>query len=565
MAARRTLLIVLLVAAVVPYFVNLGATSIIDANEAFYSETPREMIESGNYVSPTFNYEPRLNKPPLSYWVVAAFYRQLGVSLGAARLPIALGAMVILVTAFLLGRQAFSTDAGLIAALTLAATPRMLLFSRRIIIDVYTTMFVGLTLLFFVLAETEPVRRRRWLLAMYVSAALGVLTKGPVAVAIPALVFTVYLAVTGRLRTVTRLMLPTGVLVICGIVLPYYAALYAQQGWDAIASFILSENLARYTEGLGAPDRGPLFYLPVVFADLYFPWSLLLPAAFALGPWTRGLAGRGWARVWGAPDEVEGVSVERVRVLLGLWIILIVVFFSLSRGQQDLYVLPFVVAGAPLVGGLVDGWMRRALPGRLDRFTSGSIGLAGGVLVVLGVASAWFVGGTAGRVHVSGALVAGLLVGAAGIAALAGLARRAPVATLASMAVAVTLAQWVLVTISLPDFERYKPVPQLARAIAQAPGPLPAVGTYRIAVPSLVFYLERHVSELFDEAQLTAFLLGHPDAMCVMRAEDYEVVKDRLPVPTRIMASAPRFDAKLGDFFERGPMPTLVLVSPSGP
>ena len=115
MGGRRILLIGLLVAAVLPYFLNLGATSIIDANEAFYAETPREMIESGNYVSPTFNFEPRLNKPPLSYWVVAAFYSVGGVSLGASRLPIALGAVVIFATAFLLGRQAFSTRAGLLA------------------------------------------------------------------------------------------------------------------------------------------------------------------------------------------------------------------------------------------------------------------------------------------------------------------------------------------------------------------------------------------------------------------------------------------------------------------
>ena len=95
-----------------PYFVNLGATSIIDANEAFYTETPREMIERGDWISTTFNYEPRLNKPPLSYWVVGAFYKVAGVSLGAARLPIALGALVILATVFLSGaRRTRSTPA----------------------------------------------------------------------------------------------------------------------------------------------------------------------------------------------------------------------------------------------------------------------------------------------------------------------------------------------------------------------------------------------------------------------------------------------------------------------
>src|SRR5512136_1467137 len=109
MTGTRALLAAALVAAVLPYFVKLGATSIIDANEAFYAETPREMIESGDYISPAFNYEPRLNKPPLSYWVVAAFYKAFGVSLSAARLPIAIGAMILLATAFLLGRLAFST------------------------------------------------------------------------------------------------------------------------------------------------------------------------------------------------------------------------------------------------------------------------------------------------------------------------------------------------------------------------------------------------------------------------------------------------------------------------
>ena len=76
------LLIVLLVAAVIPFFVNLGDASIWDANEAFYVETPREMIESGDWLNPSFNYEPRFNKPVLSYWIVIGLYKMFGVSVG---------------------------------------------------------------------------------------------------------------------------------------------------------------------------------------------------------------------------------------------------------------------------------------------------------------------------------------------------------------------------------------------------------------------------------------------------------------------------------------------------
>ncbi|MFO7694376.1 MAG: glycosyltransferase family 39 protein [Vicinamibacterales bacterium] len=557
MADRRTLLALILALAAAPYFLNLGATSIIDANEAFYAETPREMIESGNYVSPTFNYEPRLNKPPLSYWVVAAFYRVAGVSLGASRLPIALGAMVIVATAFLLGRQAFSARAGWIAAITLAATPRMLLFSRRIIIDVYTAMFLGLTLLCFLMAEAQPGKRRRWLLAMYVAVGLGILVKGPVAVAVPGLVFLVYLLATRQLRSVGRMMLPAGALIVSAIVVPYYAALYAQEGWDAIASFLFRENLARYAEGVGAPDRGPFFYLPVVVADLYFPWSLLLPAALALVPWKTAARGAADAR-----DQADGGGgAPRSRLLLGLWIVVIVVFFSLSKGQQDLYVLPFVVAGAALVGGLLDQWLAGVSGGRLDRVATGSVALAAGIFVIVGAASAWLAGWPGGRLDIAGVLPAAAVIVAGGVAAILALRRGARPASAAALAVSLIAAHWILVIWALPDFERYKPVPHLARAIEQQPVRPPAVGTYRIAAPSLVFYLRRHVVQMVDEEQLEAFLSGYPDGVCVMPAEDYESIGARLPVPTRVIASAPRFDARLSDFLGRTPPRRLLLVS----
>src|SRR5688500_17888654 len=89
-AWRRTLPGVLLAAAICLYFVGLGSSSIWDANEAFYAETPREMMEAGDYVNPTFNYEPRFNKPVLSYWVVAGFYRVFGISVAVQRIPIAI-------------------------------------------------------------------------------------------------------------------------------------------------------------------------------------------------------------------------------------------------------------------------------------------------------------------------------------------------------------------------------------------------------------------------------------------------------------------------------------------
>ena len=550
MDGRRTLLLVLLALAALPYFVNLGATSIIDANEAFYAETPREMIEAGDYISPTFNYEPRLNKPPLSYWAVAAAYQLAGVSLGAARVPIALGAMVMLATAYLLGRHAFSARAGFIAAVTLAATPRMLLFSRRIIIDVYTAMFLGLTLLAFSMAESRPDHRRRWLAAMYVAVGLGILTKGPVAVVVPALVFLAYVVATGQAAAIRRMMLPAGALIVAAIVVPYYAALYAQEGWDAIASFLFRENLARYTEGVGAPDRGPLFYLPVVFTDLYLPWSLVLPAALALVPWRAATA---------PPGQ------PRARLLLGLWIVVIVVFFSLSNGQQDLYALPFIVAGAALVGGATDAWLAGSLGPRLDRAVTVSVAAMAGILAIIGAAAVWFVSAAGAGFELAGVLPAGLLLVAGAATALGALARGARRGAAVSVLVAMVAVQWVLVVRALPDFERYKPIPHTARAVLSMPKAPSAVGTYKIAAPSLVFYLRRHVDQMFGEEEIGRFFSSHPDGVCVMPAGEHERVRQALPVETRVIARWPRVDVRLGDVIARKPLPEVVLVAAEAP
>ena len=565
MSGRRLYWLLLVVAAL-PYFVNLGATSIIDANEAFYTETPREMLESGDWLNSTFNYEPRFNKPPLSYWAVLGAYKVFGVSLWAARLPIALGALVIVGTALVLGRIAFSPTAGWVAAISLAATPRFLLFARRIIIDVYSAMFLGLALLCFVLAETDPSRRRRWLVLMYVATGFGVLTKGPVAIVIPGLVFPLYLLATGRLASLRRAMLPTGVLIVAAIALPYYAALYLEHGWEYITTFLLRENLARYTEGAGVGiTRGPLFYLPVVFADFYFPWSFVLPVALALAPWRR-LAVWRPAMSGGEPGSAsEAASPADVRLLLGLWIVVIVAFFSFSRGQQDLYVLPFVPAAAALVGGAVAALIGGTASQALVRWTRGAmIGMAG-LLAVLGLAALVFFAWANVPVRLAGGAPAGAGLLATAAAACVLLIRRAYAAGAITAFAGVVVVLWVMVVVGLPDFERYKPVPRLAAVIASQEAKAVRVGTYRVATPSLVFYLQRHIDQMFDERQLQEFLAVDEPRYCVIRDTDYRTVRDQLPSGTRVVASAPRLDIRFVDVLQdASALPELLVITREG-
>lgn len=565
---HRWLLITILAFAVAPYFLSLGASSLWDSNEAFYAETPREMIAAGDYVNPTFNYHVRLNKPPLSYWIVVPFYKLFGVSETSERLPIVLAALVMIATAFGLGRFLFSVDAGLLAAIGLAMSPRFLMFSRRIMIDVYVAMFMALALLLFALANKRPERRRLYLLLMYACLGLGVMTKGPVAAFLPAFVVLVYFAIGRRLGELRRMMIPAGLIVIALIVLPWYLAIYFQHGWGHIENFIINDNVSRYMQPVWGPHRGITFYLPVVIGD-FFPWSVfLLPLCWValrrLRPFMR--------------DAAQPASLERRQwdnyALLLIWIAVIVVFFSLSRSKEDLYVLPIYPAAAALVGSSLSRWYSNKQFPQQGALRWTTFCLA--AIIIAAAAVILFLFDNSTQPY---RLAGTLLIGSAGIIGgiIAAGATILNKTRLAIMTTALTVigCNWVFVLRTLPDFERYRPVRALSEVIASEAGPDALVGYFRAAYPSMVFYLRRPIFEyvalgdpaaarILEQNELKAAFSSGKEVFCLMTASEYEAIRPLLPPETRVLASHPIFKVKLKGILDRGELPRVVLISNKG-
>ena len=559
----RLILPLLLAAAVLPYFVGLGSSSSWDANEAYYVETPREMIERGDYISPTFNYEPRLNKPVLSYWIVAAFYQAFGISVAVERIPIAIGAMVLILTAFFLAAAASDApgarilgypDAAWWAAIGLAIAPRLLMFGRRIFIDIWISAFMGLTLLFFALSERYPERRRLFLLLMYAAVGLGLLTKGPIAALLPGLVCALYLVLHRDLKRVGEMLIPAGILIVLALVVPYYAALYAREGWGPISSFVMGENLARYTDGVGVDSPRPWwFYLPVVLSDS-FPWSMLLIGAAAM--WFADRRAPGGV----VPALSSAVArTERVRRLLWLWVLVIVGFFSLSEAKQDLYIFPIVPAVAALGGVFVS----RALAER-SRWSQWLRGLTGaiGLLVTLAGAGTLYVFWAAGTIYVlDGAAFVGWtgVLGGSLTLALSMMGRYK--SALASIALFAITLNWTFVLVVLPSFERYKPVPALSAIIQERSTGDDVIAHYNVALPSMVYYLRRHIDILFEPEPLLDHLRGRRTVYAVLSDNDYGALAPHIGVPTCVIARSPTVNVKLRAVIAREPPPEVLLIT----
>jgi 4-amino-4-deoxy-L-arabinose transferase-like glycosyltransferase len=545
---------VLLAAAVVPFFVNLGDSSIWDANEAFYVETPREMIESGDYINPSFNYEPRFNKPVLSYWIVAGLYRVFGVSLVVERAAIAGLAMIMIVAVWFLARAASSHPlAPPLAALGLAVGPRFFMFSRRIFVDMAVTTMMTLTLLFFALAERYPSRRRLFLALMYVSVGLGVLTKGPVAAVIPFLVFIAYLAVHRELRRLREMMIPAGTLIALLIVAPWYVALYQQHGWTYITGFFIGENVGRFAETIGVQSRPLWFYVPVLFSDMLLPWSLCLPAIVYL-----------WYRDRHGPTDpsllttVASTQVVRIRTLLLLWIAVTVALFSLSQTKQDLYIFPIVAAVAALGGDWVARKVRLPLDQR-DRWFTGTLTVIGIVMVSLGAAVLYLFSGDRPVYLIAGAQASALIamVGGFLVAVLPWLRRR--FAAVGTVLVVLIGFNWIMVLWSLPSFEQFKPVVPLSRAIEQRAGPADVIAHSGLALPSMVYYLRRHIEDDLYPEQLLELLRSDRRVFAVLPADRY--TEWTAGVETCVVAREKTADIKLRSLLERWAPPEVLVIT----
>src|ERR1051326_1409867 len=182
---RRALIIIAFCC--ITFFVNLGANSLWDGNEGFYAEPPRELLESGKCLVPTYNYEPRFKKPPFTTWVIASCYSTFGVNEFAERLPAAFAALLLVLLVYSMGKRWADTGSGMVSALVLATMIKFMVYARQFAGDIFLTLFIATSIAYFARAMLEPPSWRQWRYQMlaYAAIGLGMLDKGLVALVIP--------------------------------------------------------------------------------------------------------------------------------------------------------------------------------------------------------------------------------------------------------------------------------------------------------------------------------------------------------------------------------------------
>ncbi|HTS06095.1 MAG TPA: glycosyltransferase family 39 protein, partial [Candidatus Eisenbacteria bacterium] len=203
------------------YFGALFSPPLLDDADSTHAEAAREMFVTGDYVTLHVNGVRYLEKAPLPYWLVAASYHIFGVNGFASRLPMALSVLLLGLLALVWARRAFGERAGVYAAVFVYTAAGVFLFTRILIPDVLLSLLIAASLYFFLTALETRNGTWRWY-AGYVCMALGVLTKGLIALAFPGGAAFIYLAWTGEWRRWREFRLVTGLALFFVIATPWH-------------------------------------------------------------------------------------------------------------------------------------------------------------------------------------------------------------------------------------------------------------------------------------------------------------------------------------------------------
>lgn len=367
----------------------LGTRPLANPDEGRYSEIPREMAESGDFVTPRLNGVKYFEKPPLLYWLSALTFRAFGVSQFTARLWNGLFAVMGVMMTYAAARMLHGRSAGIWSAVVLATSLLYYGLTHIVLLDMAVAVEMAGALFAFLLGVREPAGRRRmgFFLAFYVFMALATLTKGLIGFMLPGAVAFLWLLLLNRWRSLWPFYPVVGIVLFLGIAAPWHvlAALanpsadgtvwpgYARglafhqthqnTGWTWF--YFVNEHFLRFTTKEHGRYEPWWFFLPVLVGGL-FPWTV-----FGWQAVKESLAG-GWKA---RKENAEAW-------FLVIWSVFIVLFFSKSQSKLIPYILPVFPAVAVLVGSHLAAVFSA---GALDRGRGGARVFAG-LLVLFAIA-----------------------------------------------------------------------------------------------------------------------------------------------------------------------------------
>ncbi len=318
------------------FFMYVGSAwspALLDDADAANAETAREIVERDDWVTLHMNGVRFLEKAPMMYWAIALSYKIFGVSTFAARLPLALSTLLLVLVVCAFGTWMGGERAGFYAGLALSVGLGTYLFTRILIFEVILTLWMTIAFYFFLKVYYGELSAR-WSYVCYACLAAAVLSKGLIGVVFPLGIIFVFVLVTGGWRRVWQMHPLSGALLFLVLAVPWHA-LAIWRNDKFFWFYFINEHVKRFL-GTRYPvdyDTVPLLLFWVLHVVWLFPFIVFLPLALRR------------PRALLRPVE----RIDQLRLFAWIWFFVIIGFFSFST-RQEYYTFPVFPALALLAG-----------------------------------------------------------------------------------------------------------------------------------------------------------------------------------------------------------------------
>jgi len=332
---RRALPLVFLVLFAVAWFGNLNYRSLFQTDEGRYAEIPREMVATGHWLTPRLDGLRYFEKPPLQYWATALSFTLFGYHNWTARLWAALCGFACILLVFVTGRRLWGERVGWLSALATASSLYVVFMGHFNTLDMSLTFFLALCLCSFLIAQTYDERsskHRYWTYVAWAASACALMTKGLIGIVFPGGALFLYMLVNWDWSWLRKMHWWGGASIFLLIGAPWFV-------WISIRNpqfpyyFFIYQHFVRYLTP-AAHRTGPIYYFVLLFAAAVLPWLVETVKIFA----------RDWKRSNGESGRFNSVQA------LWIYVVFIIVFFSLSQSKLPSYILPVMPAVGLLIG-----------------------------------------------------------------------------------------------------------------------------------------------------------------------------------------------------------------------
>jgi 4-amino-4-deoxy-L-arabinose transferase-like glycosyltransferase len=514
---------------------NLGASSLWEPDEPRYAEAVREMFEKGDFLTPHYNYEYRFDKPIFYYWMIAGSFKLFGMNDFALRFPSAVLTFLTILFLYLLVYKIYGRTSAVCSSVVLATMFNYIKLGRYAIPDASWIFFITAAFYFFISGLHEPKKANLHMPLGYVMLAFAAITKSPVGVAIPAIVFAIYMVIRKDWSLWKRMRVNIGILILFLISAPWYLYMIFRYKAEYFRYYFVSDHFFRYFTYEFGRSRPVWYYIQILLGD-FLPWTLFFVLAF----FNKQLRLK----------NIKDKKTENYTFLILLWGLTVLIIFSLSGTKLPHYISPayppFAILTGIYLSTVISGEKKLNIKCRIAQSLVILTFLAAGILLLVHIKYLTDEHLTTLSTFLCGAIPLLFCVGLVYL-----FVRKKFDFYIKTAGIGLLMAYLAIIMLLMPVYEKTVPLKDISLNLKKMLEKTDKVALYKTINPAIMYYLHKKVIDIQTTEDLEKFLNQDVRVFIITKSENIRDFENNIQAPFYEIDRKSRYLPRFDNFYKK--------------